>query len=215
MPVEAELLLIQAIRSGGTTGDAAYRQLVDEYEGRLRAYIRRRLRDAATVDDVVQDTFIGFVRGLQNYDADRSLQSWLFTIAAHKLTDVLRKSGRNREESGAPAGDDTLLREMDVRQRAASSILRSQEQIELETKAIRQGLSELIAELRKAGKHKRILVLELLFVKGMPNREIAAGLKISEQDVANYRHAAVNKLNLAMRNADLPTDVFPELKDEE
>lgn len=121
MPAESELLLIQAIRAGGTTGDAAYRQLVDEYEGRLRAYIRRRLRDAATVDDVIQETFVGFVRGLANYDADRSLQSWLFTIAAHKLTDVLRKAGRSREESGAPAGEDAMTREMDERQRTASS----------------------------------------------------------------------------------------------
>ena len=215
MPAEAELLLIQAIRSGGPSGDAAYRQLVEEYEGRLRAYLRRRLRDAGAVDDVIQETFIGFVRGLQNYDADRSLQSWLFTIAAHKLTDALRKSGRSREESGAAAGDDALLREMDVRQRPASSIARSYEQIELETKAIRQALTELLADLKKAGKYKRILVLELLFVKGMPNREIAVLLKISEQDVANYRHAAVTKLNQAMVIAKLPNDVFPELADRE
>ena len=215
MPAEAELLLIQAIRTGGATGDAAYRQLIDEYEGRLRAYLRRRLRDSASVDDVMQETFIGFVRGLQNYDIDRSLQSWLFTIAAHKLTDRLRKSGRNREESGAVASEDALLRETDDRQRAASSIARSQERIELETKAIRTALTELIAELKKAKKYKRILVLELLFVKGMPNREIAALLKIGEQDVANYRHAAVNKLNLAMREAKLPNDIFPELKDDE
>ena len=70
---EVERLLVQAIKAGGPAGEAAYRQLVDDYEGRLRAYARRRLHDPATVDDVVQEVFIGFLRGLRNYDDAKSL----------------------------------------------------------------------------------------------------------------------------------------------
>jgi len=37
-------------------------------------------------------------------------------------------------------------------------------------------------------------------------------LRISEQQVANYRFAAVKKLTEQVRQAGLPADVFPELQ---
>ena len=40
------------------------------------------------------------------------------------------------------------------------------------------------------------------------------GLNISEQQVANYRFAAIKKLSENMRDAGLPSEVFPELKEE-
>ena len=62
------------------------------------------------------------------------------------------------------------------------------------------------------GEYLRIQVMELLLVKGWANRDVAAFLKIGEQQVANYRFAAVRKLTEAIREAGLPEDVFPELK---
>jgi RNA polymerase sigma-70 factor (ECF subfamily) len=211
MVTEAEQLLIQAIRAGGAAGESAYRQLVEDYEGRLRAYARRRLADPATVDDVVQEVFIGFLRSIGNYDEAKALQTWLFSIAAYKVTDQLRRAGRRQAHTGTDLDDEQLDREADARQRAASSIACSQEQIELESNAIRDGLRDVLGDLFKQRKYTRVLALELLFVKGMPNWEVAQKLKLSEQDVANYRFAAVRKLAAAMKQAGLPTDVFPEL----
>ena len=54
-------------------------------------------------------------------------------------------------------------------------------------------------------------MLELLWVKGWANRDVAAILQISEQQVANYRFAAVKKLTEQIRDAGLSADVFPEL----
>jgi RNA polymerase sigma-70 factor, ECF subfamily len=212
---DAERLLVQTIKTGGDAGDMAYRQLIDDYEGRLRAYVRRRLHDPGTVDDVVQEVFIGFLRGVQNYDENKSLQTWLFSIASYKVTDQLRRMGRRQAHTGIDSDDETLDREADARQRAASSIARSQEQMDLEARAIRQGLTEIIQDFQRQGKHHRVLVLELLFVKGMPNWEVAEKLDLTEQDVANYRFAAVRKLTATMKAAGLPTDIFPELAEEE
>ena len=44
---------------------------------------------------------------------------------------------------------------------------------------------------------------------------MAKFLKVSEQQVANYRFAAVKKLCEHVRAAGLPGDVFPELKEAE
>ena len=64
------------------------------------------------------------------------------------------------------------------------------------------------------GDYQRVQVLELLFVKGWANRDVAARLGVSEQQVANYRFAAMRKLGDLVREAGLPGDVFPELQEQ-
>lgn len=212
MSSESDRLLIQEIRAGGPKSEQAWEQLVGRYEGRLQAYVRRRLRDHATTEDVVQETFIGFLHSLSNFDDRRELQTWLFTIASYKVTDQLRKLGRRPYQTGNEADEEMMGKEADARQRGASSIARSHERLDLESTAIGNALREIVGGFQQKGDYKRIQVLELLFVKGWPNWKVAEFLKVSEQQVANYRFAAVKKLCEAMRAADLPVDVFPELQ---
>src|SRR3546814_2039607 len=70
-------------------------ELIAQYEGRLLSFVESRLRRRDASEDVVQETFIGFLTSLPNYDTRRSLESWLFTIAAHKLK-IGRASCRER-----------------------------------------------------------------------------------------------------------------------
>src|SRR6188472_2882656 len=104
MSTESDRLLVQRIRSND---QKAWAELDKRYRGRLTAYVRRRLKDHASVEDVVQETFIGFSNSLVNYDEKRDLQTWLFTIAAHKVTDQLRRMGRRPASSGT--GDEDEL----------------------------------------------------------------------------------------------------------
>ena len=72
----------------------------------------------------------------------------------------------------------------------------------------------MIRTWRERGDFVRLKVLELLLVKGLANQEVARFLGISEQQVANFRFAAVKKLSDQIRLAGLPADVFPELQDQ-
>lgn len=213
MPTDSDRLLVQHIRAGGRSADDAWQELVQRYEGRLRAYVRRRLRDHGATDDVVQETFIGFLNSLQNFDEQRDLQTWLFTIASHKVTDQLRKIGRRPHATSSEADEEQLGRHTDSRQRVASSMARSRERMTLEADAVARGLRDMIQNFRQKGEFPRIQVLELLFVKGWANKDVAAFVGVNEQQVANYRFAAVKKLAEHMRAAGLPTDVFPELRE--
>jgi RNA polymerase sigma-70 factor (ECF subfamily) len=212
MSAESDRLLIAEIRAGGDRAQRAWEELVHRYEGRLRAYVRRRLRDHAATDDVVQETFVGFLHSLTNFDDKRDLQTWLFTIASHKVTDQLRRLGRRPYQAGGDADEEMMGREPDGKQRPASSIARSKERLDLEHDAVTRALREIIRGFQQKGEHRRVQVLELLFVKGWPNWQVAEFLTISEQQVANYRFAAVKKLSEAVRAAGLPVDVFPELQ---
>src|SRR6516165_732695 len=92
MSSEGDRLLIEQIRQGDSR---AWENLIARYEGRLLAFVQRRLRDRAASEDVVQETFIGFLHSLPNFDDRRELQTYLFTIASYKLTDYLRHIGRH------------------------------------------------------------------------------------------------------------------------
>jgi RNA polymerase sigma-70 factor (ECF subfamily) len=211
MSSESDRLLIGQIRRGDAR---AWDTLIVRYEGRLLAFVQRRLHDRAASEDVVQETFVGFLNSLPNFDERRELQTYLFTIASHKLTDHLRRLGRHPLHTASEGAGDVLQNQLDD-EPAASSLARSQERRELEGEAIARCLGRLVRSWQDKGDYLRLKVLELLLVKGWANRDVAAFLQVSEQQVANYRFAAVKKLTESVRDAGLPADVFPELHDRE
>ena len=208
MSSESERLLVQQIRHGDSR---AWEHLIARYEGRLLAFVNRRLHDHAASEDVVQEAFLGFLNSLPNYDDRRELQTYLFTIASHKLTDHLRKSGRHPLQLVSDGPGDLLHLKLDEHD-GASTIARGQEQRQLESEAIARALGQLLEHWRVQGELARIKVLELLFVKGLANRDVAAFLRVSEQHVANVRFAAVKRISESVRGSGLPADVFPELQ---
>src|SRR5438309_11978382 len=105
MASEGDRLLIQQIRQGD---QRAWEDLIARYEGRLLAFVERRLRDRSASEDVVQETFIGFLNSLPNFDERRELQTYLFTIASHKLTDHLRRQGRHPVRTASDSPNDIL-----------------------------------------------------------------------------------------------------------
>jgi RNA polymerase sigma-70 factor, ECF subfamily len=207
MPSESDRLLIQQIRGGDSR---AWETLIARYEGRLLAFVQRRIRDRDASEDVVQETFVGFLNSLPNFDDRRELQTYLFTIASHKLTDHLRRNGRHPLRSLSDSSSDLINQQIDD-QPGASSAARSEERRELETAAIVRCLGQILRGMQEKGDWGRLKVLELLWIKGWANRDVASFLRISEQQVANYRFAAVKKLSELIRDAGLSADVFPEL----
>ena len=89
--VDADRLLVGRVRVGD---EEAWQEIIDRYEGRLLAFAESRLGQRQAAEDVVQESFLGFLVSLPNYDDKTPLESYLFSITAHKLTDALRRSGR-------------------------------------------------------------------------------------------------------------------------
>src|SRR5580693_5941734 len=123
MSSDSDRLLIQQIRQGDSR---AWESLIARYEGRLLAFVQRRLRDRATSEDVVQETFVGFLNSLPNYDDRRELQSYLFSIASHKLVDHLRRQDRHPMHLLADGGAEALNREVDSHPGASSCVRRDE-----------------------------------------------------------------------------------------
>src|SRR5262249_23402286 len=160
MPSDSDRLLIQQIRQGDPR---AWETLISRYEGRLLAFIHRRLRDRDASEDVVQETFVGFLNSLPNFDDRRELQTYLFTIASHKLTDHLRRSGRHPLRSLSDSSSDLLNQQIDDHP-AASSAARSEERQELESAAIVRCLGQILRGLEEQGDWVRVNVVALIMV---------------------------------------------------
>lgn len=205
---ESDRILVEAVRQGQP---AAWEQFIARFEGRLAAFIRARLADRSAVDDVVQETFLGMLTSLPNYDSRRSLESYLFSIAAHKLTDHLRRSGARPAIPLGLRADESSGRDLPGPDRVASSIARSRERSQLESTALLAALADAIDHCRRRGQWERLKCLELLFVRGQTNQETARAVGSSEQTVANYKFEFLARLQAGVRGQSLPQDVFPEL----
>lgn len=212
IPSQSDSLLVRRIRGGETE---AWNELITRFEGRLLAYVESRIRNRAAAEDIVQEAFIGFLTSLPNYDHRRPLEGYLFSIAAHKLTDFLRREGRRPTLPLTPEGVSSNNWEPAGKARRASSIVRSGERRQLEQSALVATLSDQIAHWHKRGQWEKLKCAELLFVRGWANKDVACRLEISEQKVANNKFEFLAKLRGAIRKQALSEDVFPELYEQE
>jgi len=85
-PSDAELLAQYA--KGDET---AFREIVSRYKNGLYAFLRHFLNRQDLVEDVFQETFLQLFTSRESFDNTRPLRPWLFTIAANKAKDALRK----------------------------------------------------------------------------------------------------------------------------
>lgn len=207
--LDPDSLLVERIRSGD---DGAWTELIDRYEGRLLAFAESRVGDRIAAEDIVQETLIGFLTSLPNYDGRRPLEGYLFSICAYKLTDLLRRKGRRPAIPLSSAGSH-IAGGIPGPNRPASTIARSVERKQLEAEALRAAMAEQIDRWKQKGDWQKLCCIELLTVRGEANKVIAQELGITEQQVANYKSDFQIRLRSVLKRMELDEGVFPELAD--
>jgi RNA polymerase sigma-70 factor (ECF subfamily) len=105
---EAEL--VERLKGGD---EDAFEQLVQRHSGRLIALARQILGDEDLARDAVQDALLNAYRGIEGFNGDARLSSWLHRIVANAAFAKIRRR-RRRPESflteafGAGSDDDPL-----------------------------------------------------------------------------------------------------------
>jgi RNA polymerase sigma-70 factor, ECF subfamily len=211
---DADQLLIERISQGDSQ---AWEDLIARYEGRLLAFVESRIRNRSTSEDVVQETFIGFLNSLPNYDRRRPLEGYLFSICAYKLTDVLRREGRRPAIAISQTAADSSSSPWQIvssSARGASSIARSGERRQIEEQAIIESLRNQIQKWQERGDWTKLMCIELLFVVGLGNKEAAEALDLTEQQVANFKFDFLARTKSLIGRQNLNSEIFPELSEE-
>ncbi len=88
-------------------GSDAFVVLMERYRQELFNFLIRFLNSRSAAEDVFQETFLQVHLSSDSFDTERRFKPWLFTIAANKARDFMRRrSRRSAAELDAPIGGE-------------------------------------------------------------------------------------------------------------
>jgi RNA polymerase sigma-70 factor (ECF subfamily) len=174
-------LLVRHIEGDPT----AFETLVERYRRELFNFLARFTGDRALAEDIFQEAFLQVHMSSGSFDTSRRLKPWLFTIAANKARDALRKRSRKQ---AAPLDATVAGSENDRTSYAdllpADIPAPDESLLNLETRRGVQSIVEQMPETLRA-------VLMLSYFNGFAYKEIADILGIPLGTVKSRLHAAV------------------------
>jgi RNA polymerase sigma-70 factor (ECF subfamily) len=107
--VQDESALVAALRSGD---EAAFAQLLDAYGGAMRRLALGFVHNAAVADEVVQEAWLGVLRGIGRFEGRSSLKTWIFRILTNTAKTRAERESRSRPFSSfdedTDAGEPTV-----------------------------------------------------------------------------------------------------------
>jgi RNA polymerase sigma-70 factor, ECF subfamily len=86
-----ELHLLEALRAGN---ERAFRQLVEEYHASMLRLALGLVRNRAVAEEVVQETWLGVLNGLDRFEGRSSLKTWVFRILTNRAKTRAQREGR-------------------------------------------------------------------------------------------------------------------------
>jgi RNA polymerase sigma-70 factor (ECF subfamily) len=167
--------------------EGAFQELISQYKDSLYAFLRRFLNDRDLVDDVFQETFMQLYVSRDTFDQSKPLRPWLFTIAANKAKDALRRSQRVDATNLGSMFDseeysiDDVLNTLDHDDRLPYDDLIREET----AAAVKRVVVRMPVRLRE--------ILILAYFHKFPYAEIAGILGIPVGTVKSRLHTAVNR----------------------
>jgi len=100
-----EMTLLERVCAGDHD---AFDDLYARLEPMVARFVRRLVGNVLEVDDIVQETFIGFYRHIREIDPPHMLRPYLFRIARNRAYDLLRRQGRYDQVSIDEDDDDPV-----------------------------------------------------------------------------------------------------------
>lgn len=205
-----ETLDLATLVTRATDGErAALNRLLFHFHPRLVALVQRRLpADIQTTfspEDVIQETMMEAFRSIGTFEAggkaspEEAFFRWLCTIARNRLVDILRAQraqkrkpahgGRVTGSSLVGANSHSLDQLIEMLARHSHTPSRAARANELEA-AVRAALATIHESYRE--------VLELRYLMGLPSKQVAERLGITEPAVRKRCSRAIHALTEAV-----------------
>jgi RNA polymerase sigma-70 factor (ECF subfamily) len=167
--------------------EAAFRLIVNRYKNGLYMFLRHFLNRRDLIDDVFQETFLQLFTSRESFDTSRPLRPWLFTIAANKAKDALRKRQRTAAIPIGTIADSEKMSFDDVLNTLTSDSTMPYEKLEKGETAVRvrQVIANMPENLRE--------ILILAYFNKFSYKQMAQILSIPIGTVKSRLHTAVGR----------------------
>jgi RNA polymerase sigma-70 factor (ECF subfamily) len=198
---EADRLLLERLRAGD---EDAFMELVRRYSASMLRVARMYVPSQAVAEEVVQETWLGVLRGLDRFEGRSSLKTWLFRILVNRA-----RTRGEREHRTVPFA--SLARaEAEEDERAvdadrftppgeghwATPPRRWEEDPELALRSS-EAVALVRAEIEKLSDMQR-LVITMRDLEGWTSADVRSALDISETNQRVLLHRARAKVRAAL-----------------
>jgi RNA polymerase sigma-70 factor (ECF subfamily) len=183
LAVKAPRTMADLLQRVAANGDVeAFKALFEAYAPRVKAYMLRQGADAATAEELAQETLLAVWRKAGLYSDEKgSATTWIFTIARNLRIDRLRKEvawqplPENNDER--PSEDPSPEEDLSERERGEK---------------VRAMLAELPPDQSE--------VVNLAFIEGLSHSEIAKKLDLPLGTVKSRMRLAYHKIRDALED---------------
>jgi RNA polymerase sigma-70 factor (ECF subfamily) len=191
-------------------------RLEEEYSPRIYFYVKKQVQDHQTAEDLTQETFLGGVRGIANFDESYTLEQYLFGIARNRVVDHFRKRRpipiSENVDSNASSRSYIGLERMASDRRPPDESAVAFEMVQAKRHTLAEILRAYVAEVWEAGEYEKLKILEFLFALGGRNKEAADRFDVrDEKAVAGIKFRAIERLRSLARQQDPNHDLFEGL----
>jgi RNA polymerase sigma-70 factor, ECF subfamily len=201
---DSEADLVERLREGD---EQAFSKLVEEYGATMLRVARLYVRDRAVAEEVVQETWLAVLNGIDSFEGRSTLKTWIFRILANRAKTRAEREGRTvplsalaaaDAESGEASVDPDRFFELDHPRSPYhwAAPPRSWPQtrvIERETLDLVRETIEMLPDMQRE-------VIRLRDIEGWSAEEVARALEISNGNQRVLLHRARSKVRAALES---------------
>src|SRR6476661_6580933 len=103
-PPDADV--VRALKRGD---ESVFAELVDAYSPGLMRMAQMYVRDRAVAEEVVQETWIAVLRGIDRFEGRSSLKTWIYRILMNTAKTRGQRESRSIPFSAAAGGDEAAM----------------------------------------------------------------------------------------------------------
>jgi len=175
--------------------DSEWLQVEREYCGRLLAYAQRRTGDLQSSEDIVQETLLGAVRGIDDFDDTFSFEQYVFGICRNRTIDHMRRKKARTIQVGEDEEGFPGLEALATQSETPSAIVRGRELSARARELLGAILRDWVEETWRQDEFLRLCVIEALFAGGWRNRDTWKRFELRDETaVAGIKFRALKRL---------------------
>ncbi|MBB6637708.1 RNA polymerase sigma factor [Cohnella thailandensis] len=154
------------------------KEIFKEYYELVYGLIFYLVKDHATTEDLIQETFLHILRKMPDIDSEGKLKGWIRTVVKNRVYTYLRRNKKLRNEI---ADDSVSIMDELVFVSGAESI-----EAEVETKMMSEAIGRCLQDLKPEYR----ALIELRWKQELSYKEMADVLDTSEQTIKHKLHRA-------------------------